>query len=210
MVPPPRHSKHGKRQREAIVSHAVELFDRVGYHETRMEEVAVAAGIRKSTLYHYFKSKDELLFSIHDEFMGMLAPQLESTGSPEPSPTEYLHDLMVSVVTAVHEHPHHGRVFLEHYRELPEPARGDLQKTRDRWADRVEEVIESGIEAEEFRPMNPRLAMFAFFGVCNWTYTWYRASGPVGLSEVTDFLWAFALRGLTDERPAGGRNGSRA
>lgn len=193
-----------------IVSQAVELFDRVGYHQTRMEEVAVAAGIRKSTLYHYFSSKDELLFSIHEEFMDVLTPQLESTGPPEPSPTEYLHSLLVSIVETVHAHPHHVRVFLEHYRELPEPARSNLQKTRDRWADRVEQVIKMGIEAGEFRTMDPHLAMFAFFGVCNWTYTWYRAGGPLALSEVTDFLWAFALRGLTAGNVVNSRDGAAA
>jgi AcrR family transcriptional regulator len=182
-----------------IIRHAVELFDNVGYHETRMEEVAVAAGIRKSTLYHYFGSKDDLLLSIHDEFMEVLTLQLEQPGPPEPSPTEFLHSVLTKIVETVHTHPHHGRVFLEHYRELPEPARSLLQQNRDRYADRVEQVIQIGIESGEFRKMNPRLAMFAFFGVCNWTYTWYRPKGPLGLAEVTEFLWTFALRGLTDE-----------
>ena len=54
-------------KRAEIVSLAAELFDRDGHQKTSMTDIAVAAGLSKSTLYHYFLSKDEILREIHDE-----------------------------------------------------------------------------------------------------------------------------------------------
>src|SRR4051812_47179895 len=61
------------RQRKAdILREAARLFDRVGYHGVNMEMIAEAAGLRKPTLYHYIRSKDAILFEIHEAMIEML------------------------------------------------------------------------------------------------------------------------------------------
>ncbi|MGI6435525.1 MAG: TetR/AcrR family transcriptional regulator [Syntrophomonadaceae bacterium] len=56
------YKKTGKR--EAIVEAAIQEFSRKGYHNTRMEEIALAAGAGKGTIYEYFNSKLELFQEI--------------------------------------------------------------------------------------------------------------------------------------------------
>jgi len=48
-------------RRAEIVEIAARLFDRHGYHSTSMDDIAEAVGLRKPSLYHYFKSKDQIL-----------------------------------------------------------------------------------------------------------------------------------------------------
>lgn len=61
---------HSKDKRERIIDAAIKLFTRLGYHETKLDEVARQAEIAKGTLYLYFKSKEDLfvqcLFDGHD------------------------------------------------------------------------------------------------------------------------------------------------
>ncbi len=180
-----------------MVRRAAELFDEVGYGETRMEEIAAAADIRKATLYHYFNGKEQLLLLIHEQFMELLMSRVEARAETAANPTEFLRGVVEDIVKTVHDYPHHVRVFFEHYRQLPEPERSALRVTRDRYAKLVEQAIENGMRTGEFRKMDPRLAMFAFFGVVNWTYTWYRPDGELSMSELSDFIWEFARRGLT-------------
>ena len=51
------------RRRKQIFTASVHLFLEKGFNETSIREIAVAAGIGKSTLYDYYKSKDEILVS---------------------------------------------------------------------------------------------------------------------------------------------------
>ncbi len=53
-------------QREAILAHAARLFATQGYSATSMNQVAEACGLSKATLYHYYRDKYALLFSIAD------------------------------------------------------------------------------------------------------------------------------------------------
>src|SRR5438552_16778543 len=52
-----------------IVDSAAGLFDQEGYHRVSMEDIANAVGLRKPSLYHYVRSKDQILARIHHAFM---------------------------------------------------------------------------------------------------------------------------------------------
>ena len=60
------------RRRRDILAKSAVLFDEFGYRETSMNDIADAVGVRKPTLYHYFDTKDEILFWIHEEFINTL------------------------------------------------------------------------------------------------------------------------------------------
>jgi AcrR family transcriptional regulator len=167
-----------------------------------MDEVAAAAGLRKSSLYHYFSTKDDLLVSIHTAFMAFLHAQVEEPTRASLDPVAFLQAVVEDIVRSVDSYPHHVRVFFDHYRELPEPARLELSRSRDRYAAKIEEVIAEGMRAGYFRVGDSHLAMLAFFGVCNWTYAWYRPGGKLGPEEVADFLARFALGGLASNEPS--------
>ena len=51
---------HSKDKRERIIDAAIKLFTQLGYHQTKLDEVARQAEIAKGTLYLYFKSKEDL------------------------------------------------------------------------------------------------------------------------------------------------------
>ena len=48
-------------RRHEIFHKVVHVFAKKGFHETSMREIAASAGLGKSTLYDYFKTKDEIL-----------------------------------------------------------------------------------------------------------------------------------------------------
>src|SRR5712692_8666754 len=85
----------GARLRQ-IVGEAARLFDLRGYHRVAMEDIAAAVGIQKPSLYHYIRSKDEILALIHHEFMDFV---LESVGEhesldPEERLRRVIHDII--------------------------------------------------------------------------------------------------------------------
>ena len=68
----PRSESTDKRRRsgdkrDRILKAAVKVFAKNGFHATRVSEVAKAAGVADGTIYLYFESKEELLFSLFEE-----------------------------------------------------------------------------------------------------------------------------------------------
>src|SRR4051794_23581382 len=95
----------GQAKRRELVARAASLFNDVGYHNTTVEDVAEACGIRKPTLYHYFRSKDEILFWIHDEFIDLLIARQQTRASLELPSKQALLEVMTDVLELMHTHP---------------------------------------------------------------------------------------------------------
>lgn len=182
-------------KRREIVAEAAVLFDRDGYHAVGVEQIAEAVGIRKPTLYHYVSSKDELLTRIHEEFIDLLLERQAARPDGGPAADE-LRAVMSDVLELMETHRGHVRVFFEHHRELPDEARHEIRRKRDRYQAGVERAIACGVASGELRPADPRLTALAFFGMCNWAYQWYSPDGPLTVEEIADVFADLLLHGL--------------
>jgi AcrR family transcriptional regulator len=188
-----------------IVDHAAELFDARGYHEVSMEEIAEAVGIRKPTLYHYVSSKDEILFLIHQEFMQLAMDRHSARRELSIPASVRLESTMGDILELMHTHRGHVRVFFEHFRELPTDYRHEIAGRRVEYQNIVEEVIRSGVESGEFRRVDVKLTSLAVFGMCNWSYQWYRNDGRLSPDQVAHIFWQLLIDGIANTgsaRPA--------
>ena len=183
-------------KKELLVEQAARLFDSNGYNTTSVEEIAEAAGIRKPTLYHYFRSKDEILFALHEEFIDLLLERQVARAETSLAPSYVLLEIMADVLELMETHRGYVRVFFEHHRELPPAARRTISGKRDRYEEMVEQVIQDAIDQGEFRPVDTKLATFALFGMCNWAYQWYQSNGPLRSREIAYFFWEILLNGI--------------
>lgn len=192
----PRNRPSADARRDDVVDLAARLFDVNGYHRTSVADIAEAAGLRKPSLYHYFASKDEILFRIHDRFIDQLISQHEERLRMPMRPDEVLRELMRDMLEVTQARRGHVRVSFEHFRELPKARRELIREKRARYQSFVEDAIRDGIEQNVFRAVDPRLATLALFGMCNWAYQWFRAGGQFSAREVADLFWDIFLRGV--------------
>jgi AcrR family transcriptional regulator len=179
------------------------LFDQSGYHQTSMQEIADAVGIRKPSLYHYFKSKDELLFWIHEVFVDRLVEQHSTRLELPLTRSQQLHEVIADILELMETHRGHVRVFFEHYRELSEPHRSRLKAKRDRYHALVEDIVRKGVDSGEFRPVDVPLTTLAIFGCANWAYQWYESGGRLRPREIAYVFSELILNGLTASPGAG-------
>lgn len=179
-----------------IVDRAAVLFDERGYHRVSMEDIAAAVGIRKPTLYHYVRSKDQILALIHHEFMSLVISRAEARAELSMPPSQRLLEFMADILELMHTHRGHVRVFFEHHRELPAAEQAAVRTIRDRYERMVEAAIREGAESGEFRATAPRLTTLALFGMCNWAYQWYQREGPLRTREIAYTFWDVLMRGL--------------
>jgi len=89
-----------RRTREVIVEAALELFGERGYHATTVAEIAVAAELSERTVFTYFPTKEEILFSDHADFRDRLAVALAQRPAGA-SALDTLRDFVVENLSAM-------------------------------------------------------------------------------------------------------------
>jgi TetR/AcrR family transcriptional regulator, cholesterol catabolism regulator len=185
-----------KRRKREIIEGAARLFDRVGYHGVNMSMIAKAAGVKKPTLYHYISSKDEILFGLHELFIGTLRKNTDERIAAGWPPLEILRGVVEDTFKLLHDFPGYVRAFFEHFRELSQKQRAEIGVKRDEFVALVIGIIEEAMEAGVINKANPRLTAHCLFGISNWAYQWYSPRKDPSPEEVAAECWKIFLRGL--------------
>lgn len=187
-------------RRRDIVSKAAALFDEVGYANTSMDAIARATELAKPTLYHYFRSKDQILSSIHEEFIDLLIAEHEAHVADGLSPSEAIFEHIADILSLMDTHHGHVRVFFEHFRELPVSRRAEISDKRSAYFNFVGQLVRDGIASGEFRNLNPTITTMAIFGMANWTYQWYDPSGSLASRTIAEHFWDLLRDGMLPGR----------
>lgn len=180
----------------AIVDTSARVFAQRGYHATGLTELCEANGLGKGTLYHYIGSKEDLLAAIHDRVMDEVMAGAERVAAAGGSPSAQLAMLGDELLDVIHRYPDHVWVFLHEFPALTD-ARAERFRVRRRdYERRVENVLRAGVDAGEFRDVDPRLTALAWLGMHNYTYLWLRPGGRLTARDVAKPFADLFVRGI--------------
>ena len=160
--------------RDALLQAAAELFARKGYRATSLEDVADTLGVKKTTIYHYVRSKEVLLVDIYETMLDLIEARLRPISRANLPPDERLRRLIHAYIEIMAEKAAMSTTWT---REESNLSRDNLLKIlrRSRQMEKLfESVIEEGQEKGLFRPVTPRLVVLAIFGMCNFVSYWFR------------------------------------
>ena len=165
-------------QREQILARAADLFARQGYTATSMNQVALACGVSKPSLYHYVRDKYQLLVEIAEDHVGRLKALVAQAQQRTLEPQARVRELIGSFLDAYADAQAAHRVLTEDVKFLA-PA------DRERVLDGQREVVAAFAEAiAETRPelraseLHKPVAML-LFGMMNWMFTWLQPGGKL-------------------------------
>jgi AcrR family transcriptional regulator len=184
------------RRKREIMQGAARLFDRVGYHGVNMSMIAEAAGLKKPTLYHYITGKDEILFMLHELFIGTLRRNMDARLEKGADAMTALRGVVEDVFQLIHDYPGYVRAFFEHFRELDPQQRAAIGIKRDEYVAMVTGVIKRAMADGVVRKADPTLTAHCLFGICNWAYQWYRPSKDPAPEVLAAQCWDIFRNGL--------------
>lgn len=184
-------------KRQQIIERCAALFDSGGYHGATMQMLADGVGLGKPTLYHYFRSKVEILYAIHQQHIAVLIDGLDSVERRGSPPDELLAHAAEDILREIATHPGYVRAFFEHYGELDGTKRAQIRARRAQYFEKICEIIKTGTAGGVFRKCDPELAAYAFLGACSWAYQWYPSvADRLSPSKAAEQLCANLLQGL--------------
>jgi AcrR family transcriptional regulator len=190
------HVRAKRRRRRAEILHAaLRAFREQGYHATTLEDIAEHVGVRKTALYHYFPDKEAILYECHRESLGEIDRLMKEARVFDTSSERLRHIIRehVRVMTDTLE----GSPLAFEVTALSSRRQETIIAARDRYERELREIIDAGIGAGEFRPVDSKIAVFAILGAINWIARWYRPEGSLHAAELGDQFATYLVGGLT-------------
>ncbi len=187
---------------EKISKAAARLFNEKGYLETSMDDISTAAHLSKGGIYHYFSSKNEILFFISSNFMDLLLKGLEEElGKFEDcfSKIKYFISRHIKFYT---QHLSEAKTVIHEAHLLPLEYFKVIAEKERRYHQIVSDILfdffEGKIEKDRLK-----VVAFILFGTCNGIYYWYHPRGsitPEDLSEIISSILCVGLSGYKKQR----------
>lgn len=184
---------------EEIIQVASRLFSEKGYKATSLKEIADLVGLHKTSLFHYFKNKEEILMGVMDEPMKMRMNFLDDImNDPNLSPWEKFRQAFKTQVFVTCEFRDHINVWLTEIRSLSPHNRGLYNRKRKEYELRFEKIIREIQEDHDtglFEGIDPKIATLAVLGMSNWLLKWYSPDGPLTPDAIFDAFYRLITRG---------------
>jgi AcrR family transcriptional regulator len=162
-----------------------------------MQDLAEAVGIQRGSLYHYIEGKEDLLWEIMDRTITQLIGAVEPAARSVAPAGERLTRAVAAHLEVAAALADELTILHVELKSLSPGRRTRMLELRDRYEALFRGIVNDGVVRGEFRRIDPKTAVLAVLGACNWFTQWFRASGPQSHGA---FAVAFAdlfLRGLS-------------
>ena len=197
-------------KRDAILDIAAQSFADRSYPAASMNEIAAACGTSKARLYHYYDSKEAILFDLMDRYTQRLLSLIALTEATAQrrnlDDRAALHELIRAFL---HEYESsatrhvallNDTQFLSDVPDahLGSPAISPRELILNRQRDVVAAVTRALRRAypQRLNASNQTAITMMLFGMINWTFTWLRPGGPISYVAFADEVIALLVKGL--------------
>jgi AcrR family transcriptional regulator len=178
-----------------LLTVATELFAEKGFDATSVQEVVERARVTKGALYHYFDSKQDLLYEIYHSIISVQLADLERILAAGDPPGQTLRAIIVNLVETTAARADQAMVFGREMHRLDQVRMDAVRADRRRYHDLVRDVVARAQAAGDFAAVaDADTVTLVVFGVINQLPVWYRPRGaktPARLgAEIADLILA--------------------
>jgi len=192
-----------KSLKERLMDTAIVLFEKYGYHGVSVDQIVAESGSSKGGFYHNFKSKDELLYYIHDVFISYVlekANEIQNSNQFN-TPISRLGATIQSWTKVFDIYKPHITVFYQESTYLTGEYSERINEKRDDYRKWIVKIIEEGQASGDFRTEVPAtITAMAIIGMINWTYKWFNQDGPLSMESIAQIFNDLMLNSLLTEQ----------
>jgi len=182
--------------KESIRQAAISLFHRKGYFATTTGDIAEAVGIRKSTIYHHFQNKEDLLFDVLQNTMAKLRENLDATLANTVGSERRVEAAIRSHISFHIDHQQEVFIADSELRGLTEPNRSKIIAHRNEYERVFSEIIADAIRDGVFVETDVKVAAYGVLTLCTSVANWFKPEGRLNKDEVGDVYCQLILCGL--------------
>jgi AcrR family transcriptional regulator len=188
------------QRRERIVEKAARLFARDGFLGASISELADACKISKSAIYHYYPSKEDILFDVMHSHVVALQETAQKAIAAQANSDARLRNVTHAFLSLYAGAADRHKVLLNELDRLPKARRAQIVGIQRGLIDIVEALLCDIQPKLAHAEGASRAAAMLFFGMINWTHTWFNPKGPVSADALADMAVDVALGGFRERK----------
>ncbi len=189
-TPRDRPSKAKRR----ILDAAARLFHERGFARCTVRELADAVGILSGSLFHHFRSKDEILFAVMEEVVAEMDAELAEALAQATDTESRLRALVGTQLRFIHgPRGHATAVLMYEWGALSPQGRARLLEGRARYFQRWEDVLEEARQAG-LTDTDPTVLRQLIHGAVVWTVNWFDPNGPMSVEDLEQAVLSLILK----------------
>ncbi|MBL7249418.1 TetR/AcrR family transcriptional regulator [Alloalcanivorax sp. C16-2] len=187
---PDNPSIHGidNSPRGRLLSAAAQLFRAKGFDRTTVRDIAAAVGIQSGSIFHHFKTKEDILYAVMEEVIRFNTERLRQAVAAADTPLEQLRNLVRAELTAtVGDTREAMTVMVQEWRCLSEDNQRRALALRDVYERLWLDVLGALHEQGAFRA-DPFILRRLITGMIGWTPNWFSANRRLSLDDLADLI----------------------
>ena len=185
-----------------MLNKARTLFWSKGYNATSVRDIARAYGCKPANVYNFFTKKEDILYEVLLEEMEQIINPIKSLEDDDTShPEAQLRKLIESHLMVTLSYRRSAKLLFDvELDNLSSTQRKKIVGMRDHYDRIIRKIIGRGLKDGCFSKVDPKLAGFMIASMITRTRIWYHPRKGVTVSQLTDFIYQFALNGLRGPR----------
>jgi AcrR family transcriptional regulator len=179
-----------------ILTNAAALFSAQGYMRSSIADLADACRLSRGALYHYFDSKEAILFAMLDAHIREMIQRVETAvAAGGPTLTQF-QNVIRAIVEVNAKSPHEQRVLIHDLSFLNEEEQQTIKNLERQLVDIVTDLLIRLDAESRIVKRTKKIYTMILFGIINYTYTWYDPKGGIGPQEFADMAVELFLHGF--------------
>lgn len=162
------------KKRLGILSRSARLFAQHGFTGTSITMIADACGVSKALMYHYYDSKDDVLFDVLSDHLKHLVAVVEASANSSADPRERLTAIATALLEAYRGADAEHQVQISSLKLLPPAQQETLKEMERRLVRIVSDAIADALPAVAKKHDVLLPLTMSLFGMLNWHYLWFR------------------------------------
>ncbi|MEM7694127.1 MAG: TetR/AcrR family transcriptional regulator [Pseudomonadota bacterium] len=183
-------------KRAQILNTAANVFAAQGFDGASMTRIAAACGISKANIYHYFPSKQALLFTLLDEYLSDLRNRVLAADQPAAPPADRLKTAITVILRAYQGADDHHRVVLSSLKLLSRPEQDLLRAYQRDLVTHVSALLRAIAGPTLDDGAKLRATTMSVFGMLNWFSNWNSGAGPDAREAYATLVTTLTLSGV--------------
>jgi TetR/AcrR family transcriptional regulator, cholesterol catabolism regulator len=173
---------------EFILRNAARIFAVKGYHSTTMRDISRETQVSLAGLYHYCRSKEELLFLIQDNCFGRVLSRLQERLEETTEPVEKLRLVIENHLSFFAANMAEMKVLSHEADSLAGELHEHVSGKKQQYTQLVRQILSEVQQARSStgQQIDLTVATYALFGMMNWIYNWYDPRGLLSVAELVE------------------------
>ena len=182
---------------EFILRSAARIFADKSYHSTSMRDISRATNVSLAGLYHYCKSKEELLFLIQDNCFGRVLERLEERLANVDDPILKLRVFIENHLSFFAANMAEMKVLSHEAESLHGDLHAHVSTRKDNYTKLATQILTEVSNAQNSEQrIDLTVATYALFGMMNWIYNWYDPKGKLNVNDLAQNVTQLFLEGF--------------